>query len=273
MKAGLSLIMNTKIKACIFDIDDTLFDMKTKTFIPSALKALKQLEENGIKIILATGRPPQTAKAIREYDIQPDYTVCTNGHIILDKDGSILMQKTFSFDLVQDVYDYCIRNGLGLLWKYPDLTYEYIHADVFENFYNKTKDSRKKVVFDDQKQHYKRLPNGGCIASSVKQASAFNANFAKRCVAIKIDELSSDLMLYGVNKLSGVKEVLDKEGILFEECAGFGDNNNDIEILSKVGVSVAVGSCSDQLREKVDMVTADINDDGIYKALLKLGLI
>ena len=102
MKAGLSLIMNTKIKACIFDIDDTLFDMKTKTFIPSALKALKQLEENGIKIILATGRPPQTAKAIREYDIQPDYTVCTNGHIILDKDGSILMQKTFSFDLVQD---------------------------------------------------------------------------------------------------------------------------------------------------------------------------
>ena len=253
MKAGLSLIMNTKIKACIFDIDDTLFDMKTKTFIPSALKALKQLEENGIKIILATGRPPQTAKAIREYDIQPDYTVCTNGHIILDKDGSILMQKTFSFDLVQDVYDYCIRNGLGLLWK--------------------TKDSRKKVVFDDQKQHYKRLPNGGCIASSVKQASAFNANFAKRCVAIKIDELSSDLMLYGVNKLSGVKEVLDKEGIRFDECAGFGDNNNDIEILSKVGVSVAVGSCSDQLREKVDMVTADINDDGIYKALLKLGLI
>ena len=58
MKAGLSLIMNTQIKACIFDIDDTLFDMKTKTFIPSALSALKQLERNGIRIILATGRPP-----------------------------------------------------------------------------------------------------------------------------------------------------------------------------------------------------------------------
>lgn len=265
--------MNEKIKACIFDIDDTLFDMKTKTFIPSALSALKQLERNGIKVILATGRPPQTAKAIREHDVRPDYIVCTNGHITIDKEGNILSQKNFSFQLVQDVYDYCIRNGLGLLWKYPDLTYEYIHAEVFENFYNKTKDSRKKVVFDDQKQHFKRLPNGGCIASSVKQASAFNASFAKRCVAIRIDDRSSDLMLYGVNKRSGVKEVLDKEGITFSECAGFGDNNNDIEILSEVGFSVAVGNCSPQLREIVDMVSADIHDDGIYKALAKLELI
>ena len=116
MKAGLSLIMNTKIKACIFDIDDTLFDMKKKTFIQSALKALKQLEENGIKIILATGRPPQTAKAIREYDIQPDYTVCTNGHIILDKDGSILMQNAQTdYDYYRQLLDITEENAFVIL--------------------------------------------------------------------------------------------------------------------------------------------------------------
>ena len=53
-----------KIKAVIFDIDDTLFDMNTKTFIASAIIALKQLQKNGIIVILATGRPPQTATAI-----------------------------------------------------------------------------------------------------------------------------------------------------------------------------------------------------------------
>ncbi len=262
-----------KIKAVIFDIDDTLFDMKTKTFVPSAIEGLKQLKEKRIIIILATGRPPQTAKAIYEQGIYPDYIVCTNGHIILDRNGNVVMQKTFSRKLVEEVYDYCMQNGIGLLWKYPDLTYEYIHADVFENFYNKTKDSRKKVVFNDQKQHYVREPNGGCIGSSTIQANAFNARFAKKCVAIRIDDQSSDLLLYGVNKLSGVKEVIDKENIDFEECVGFGDNNNDIEILSKTGVSVAMGNGSDQLKRNVDIVTDDINDDGIYKALVRLKLI
>ncbi|MBQ9327482.1 MAG: HAD hydrolase family protein [Solobacterium sp.] len=171
------------------------------------------------------------------------------------------------------MYDYCLKNGLGLLWKYPDLTYEYIHADIFEQFYNKTKDSRKKVVFDDKLQHYKRLPNGGCIGSNAKEANIFNAVFAKRCVAIKIDDQSSDLVLHGVSKLTGVKEVLAKHDISLDECVGFGDNNNDIEILSQVGISVAVSNGSEQLKEKVTMVTDDINDDGIYKALVKLHLI
>ena len=262
-----------KIKAAIFDIDDTLFDMNTKTFIPSAIIALKQLQENGIIVILATGRPPQTARAIHEQGVHPDYIVCTNGHIILDSKGNIIEAKTFSKELVQEVYDYCIQNNIGLLWKYPDLTYEYIHDDVFENFYNKTKDSRKKVVFDDQKQHLLREPNGGCLGSTILQANAFNAKFARRCVAIKIDDRSSDLLLYGVNKLSAVKEVLDLNRIDFDECVGFGDNNNDIEILSETGISVAMGNGSKELKEKVDFVTDDINDDGVYKALVKLGLI
>ena len=262
-----------RIKAAIFDIDDTLFDMKTKSFIPSAIVALRMLQENGIIVILATGRPPQTAKAIHDQGLYPDYIVCTNGHIILDRKGNIIEAKTFSTELVQEVYDYCIMNNIGLLWKYPDLTYEYIHNDVFENFYNKTKDSRKKVVFDDQKQHLIREPNGGCLGSSVVQANAFNAKFAKRCVAIKIDERSSDLLLYGVNKLSAVEEVLEANGICFDECIAFGDNNNDIEILSKVGISVAMGNGSKELKEKADYITDSINDDGVYKALIKYGLI
>lgn len=274
MRSRFILFMSERnIKAAIFDIDDTLFDMKTKSFIPSAIEGLKQLQKNGIIIILATGRPPKTASAIYEQGVHPDYIVCTNGHIILDGNGNVLKQKTFSKELVQEVYDYCIQNSIGLVWKYPDKVYEYIHADVFENFYDKTKDSRKNVVFDDQTQHLKREPNGGCLGSSTLQANAFNARFAKKCVAIRIDERSSDLLLYGVNKLSGVKEVLDANGISFSECVGFGDNNNDIEILSETGISVAMGNGSKELKDRVDLVTDDINDDGVYKALIKLKLI
>lgn len=262
-----------KYRAAIFDIDDTLFDMKTKTFIPSAIKGLKKLQDNGIKVILATGRPPQTAGAIFEQGVKPDYIVCTNGHIILDSSREIVEQKTFSKQLVEEIYDYCQKNDIGLVWKYPDLSFEYIHKDAFEKFYNKTKDSRKKVVFGVKDEHKRREPNGGCIGCGLKQTNAFNAVFARKCVGIKIDDESSDLLLYGVNKLSGVKSVLEREGISFKQCIGFGDNNNDLEILNEVETSVCVGNGSDKLKEKVTYITDDINDDGVYKALVKFGLI
>ena len=66
---------------------------------------------------------------------------------------------------------------------------------------------------------------------------------------------------------------MKREKIDFEECVGFGDNNNDIEILSQPGISVAMGNSSEELKKRVDLVTDDINDDGIFKALLRLNLI
>src|SRR5699024_1739633 len=59
------------IKAAVFDIVDTVFDIKEKRFIPSAIEGLKKLREKGILVILATGRPPQTALSICEEGVCP----------------------------------------------------------------------------------------------------------------------------------------------------------------------------------------------------------
>ena len=81
-------------------------------------------------------------------------------------------------------------------------------------------------------------------------------------------------MNFRPESLSGLLiTVLEKEQIGFHQCIGFGDNNNDLEILSEVETSVAVGNGSEQLKQKVDYITDDIADDGVYKALVKFGLI
>ena len=61
------------IEATVFDIDETLFEMKTKTFTKSAIEALKKLQQRHIPVILATGRPPRSASAIFKEGIHPDY--------------------------------------------------------------------------------------------------------------------------------------------------------------------------------------------------------
>lgn len=261
------------IRVAAFDIDGTLFDPEDKQFVPSAIRGLKKLQERGILIILATGRPPLSAIAILKEGIIPDYIICANGHLILGGRGEILKEYTFDMALAAEVYDYCKARGIGLLWKYPDKVYEYIYAEVFENFYGKTELSRAMVVKGVTDIHMTRQPNGGNLGCDEEAMERFNKHFYNRCVAVRIDELSSDLMLQGVNKKSSMENLLDSMGISGTECIAFGDNMNDLEILSYAGIGVCMGNGSEELKVKADYVTSDLRKDGIWKALCYFGLI
>ena len=47
----------------------------------------------------------------------------------------------------------------------------------------------------------------------------------------------------------------------------FGDGHNDIDMLQFVGIGVAMGNSSDDVKKEADYITDDIDCDGLYKAL------
>lgn len=261
------------IRAAIFDIDDTLFDTTSKRFVPSAIDGLKQLQEEGVLVVLATGRPPLSAQAIQKEGITPNYIVCANGHITLDAQGKIIAEHAFAQTLSEEVYQYCKANEIGLLWKYPKKVYEYIHAEIFENFYSKTKGSRKNLILGKTDIHLLKNPNGGCLGCSLEKLELFNEKFAGKCIAVRIDAQSSDLMLYGVNKKSATAALMDRLNITGNECIAFGDNMNDMEILQYAGIGVCMGNGCEELKQRADYVTADLWHDGIRCALQKFRLL
>ena len=53
----------------------------------------------------------------------------------------------------------------------------------------------------------------------------------------------------------------------------FGDGINDIEMLTYAALGVAMGNARAELKEIAQYVTTDIEDDGIYNALIHLGVI
>lgn len=265
------------IKLAAFDIDGTLFDEVKKEFPTSAVEALQLLREKGVLIVAATGRPPASAAKLHQVGIFPDYFVCSNGHLVLDREGGILIEKGFPPALSQAVWDYCRSREIGLLWKYPDGTYVYRGDEEFEKIFAKNDKvdpkQRPKVVYDDLTVHLKRSPNGGCLACSVAQLEEFNAAFHGQCRAVDINGRSSDLMLWGVNKQEGLRLLLEHIGVSPDGCIAFGDNLNDLEILRFVGIGVAMGNGDPQLKAQSDYVTEAVDADGIYLGLRHFGLI
>ena len=57
------------------------------------------------------------------------------------------------------------------------------------------------------------------------------------------------------------------------QTMAFGDGENDITMLKCVGIGVAMGNGKEELKKEADYVTADIDDDGIEKALIHFGVI
>lgn len=265
------------IKLAAFDIDGTLFDEAKKEFPPSAVEALNLLRENHILVVAATGRPPASAAALQKVGIFPDYFVCSNGHLILDRDGAILREEGFPAQLAQEIWDYCAPRNISLLWKYPDCTYVYREDPEFEKIFSKNKKlalrERPRVIYGDRTIHLTRAPNGGCLACDSDELEQFNAAFAGRCRAVDINGRSSDLMLWGVDKQTGLARLLERIGIAPRECIAFGDNQNDLEMLRFAGIGVAMGNGDPVLKARSDYVTAPVDADGIYLGLQHFGLI
>ena len=59
-------------------------------------------------------------------------------------------------------------------------------------------------------------------------------------------------------------------GLSRQEIVAFGDGNNDTDMLTFAGIGVAMGNGAACAKAAADFVTADIDDDGVEKALRNL---
>jgi Cof subfamily protein (haloacid dehalogenase superfamily) len=82
-----------------------------------------------------------------------------------------------------------------------------------------------------------------------------------------------DVNLSNSNKAVGLTKLLEKLGIAPDEAVAFGDGLNDIEMLSLVGMGVAMGSARDEVKQAANMVTLSAEEDGVRYGLERLGLI
>ena len=82
-----------------------------------------------------------------------------------------------------------------------------------------------------------------------------------------------DIIAGGGGKMVGIKRYLDHVGIKPEEIIAFGDAENDLDMIRFAGIGVAMGNGKEEVKAAADFVTADIDDDGIEKALKHYNLI
>jgi hypothetical protein len=74
----------------------------------------------------------------------------------------------------------------------------------------------------------------------------------------------------GVNKGESVKYLAEKVmGVKSTEIMAIGDNFNDLAMLEYAGISVAMGDAPPEIKNRVDWVAPDVENDGVAQAIAK----
>lgn len=256
------------IKACVFDIDGTLVPVGADAPSARTIAAIRRAREQGIAVIIATGRALFAARAVLGA-LSADYYSCANGGILADSAGKTLTQSSLTTEEMYALVDFCEDYNLPIDFIYDDGYYAYVEYRHFVKAYGPFQGSAAFLRDgEDQTRHLQSMPYGASVFMSEEYRTQFGEKYGHlglRFVTFYGDHC--DVLRPGANKAAALEELLAQLGVTWEETAAFGDGNNDVEMLEHAGFAVAVENAAPPAKEAADVIAPPADADGVAWAM------
>lgn len=265
------------LKIAFTDIDGTLLN---KERVPSEVlkNEVARITKKEIPFILISSRMPSAMFHIQEdLNIKNTPIICYNGGLIL-VNGKAIHSTEIPTSILKDI---ALLNS--------DKKF---HISLYNNddWYVEEMDFWAKREENNTKVTPQLKPTDAVITdweASGKGAHKVMCMGDKEALDVVMETLSTaypdQLHLYRskdtyieiankeISKLTGIKTLLSNSYPQFglENCVAFGDNYNDIEMLSAVQMGVAVANAKEAVLEIANDVSDTNHNDGVAKAIAK----
>ena len=263
---GLLKTMNKY--ALFFDIDGTLVSFNTHQIPASTILALTQAKVNGHKVYIATGRPPLIITNLGAIEHLIDGYVTINGALCFIGD-EVVSCKNIPHEAAQLVVDDAYQKNYGVIVVGErDVAVFDPQGEVDQVF-------RQEIAVENLDQV---KPMETVMQQRILQLTPFfDADYERElmaripsCTSGRWHPAFTDIVADGNSKARGMEALCRHFGILQEETLAFGDGGNDIEMLQWAGIGVAMGNAEQAVKDHADMVTTDVDHEGIEQAVNQL---
>ena len=264
-------MVRAMIKALFFDIDGTLVSFDTHEIPLSTVHALSEAKLHGIRIFISTGRPKHFITNLNAIENLIDGYVTTNGALSTIGNKTIRITAVHPDDLneilrfVETFCSPCILMGLAGI---GILNRNEMFDDVICNMLKIDCSTYEKPI--DELLRAPVLQITPFFSIEEERQAMLNA---PNCTAVRWIEHFCDITSTEADKGKGLAAIAQAEGIDISETMAFGDGGNDIAIIQRAGIGVAMGNASDEVKTAADYVTTNIDNDGVRNALLHFGII
>jgi Cof subfamily protein (haloacid dehalogenase superfamily) len=266
------------MRLIVTDLDGTLLD-SSHQISPLTERALYEARSRGILLTVATGKTfPSTQELIRQFDIQIP-VICGNGTIVHAPDGSILHEDPVPSDCAIEAIQMAhvaglvpiIYSGSELITTKIDQNVELLMAH-YEPMPRVIPDI-ERVIEHEYPSHKLILMQEADHALVTEFQMELERVFAGRAQVLRSGLPSVvELLPLGISKGTALDFILDYLDIVPQDVICFGDNFNDLEMILRAGIGVAMAHAPEEVRRQADYVTGTNDEDGVGQALCQLVL-
>lgn len=266
-----------KYKLLVLDVDGTLLNDE-REISKRTLAALLKVQQMGVRIVLASGRPTYglmpLAKTL-ELGNYGGFVLSYNGcQIIKAQNGEILFERRINPEMLPYLEKKARKNGFAIFTYHDDT----LITDSPDNEYIKNEAllNNLKIIREDESSTAIDFAPCKCMLVSDKEKAliGLEQHWEKR-LAGTLDTFRSEpyfleVVPCGVNKANTLGALLEHLGVTREEVIAVGDGVCDVTMLQLAGMGVAMGHSQDSVKVCADYVTASNEEDGVALAVEKL---
>jgi Cof subfamily protein (haloacid dehalogenase superfamily) len=237
---------------------------------PRTREALLAAQAAGMRVVIVTGRMFQS---VRRYMVEAGLgglVVCYQGAVVADSEtGEFLRHVPIPLELAREAIAAVEEEGFPL------------NCYVGDELYvaRKTPESESYAGFQNLEIHevgslldWLDEPPTKLVVVGERHllddlGVRMRERFGGRMFIAKSLPFFLEFANPGVSKGSGLGFVAEREGFTRAETVGFGDGENDIELLEWAGYGVAVDNADDRLKAIADFVCPPVGEEGVAQVI------
>lgn len=258
-----------RYKVAIFDIDGTLTN-RDKVLTPRTRDAVKALQQSGVIVVLASGRPTYGIMPLAnelEMAKYGGYILAYNGGVILDcASMREIYTQQLDAQLIPPLYEIATQEGCVML-SYKDervasedITDEYV---AYEARLNKM----GLLQLDSFVESFSH-PVPKCLAVGAPEAAAalearLKPLYGDQMEIYRSEPFFVELVPRGIDKALSLGRLAEHLQLTADDMIAFGDGFNDLTMIEFAGCGVAMANAQERVRDAANFTTLSNDEDGV----------
>ena len=266
-----------KYKLLVLDVDGTLLN-DAKEISKRTLAALLKVQQMGVRIVLASGRPTyglMPLAKLLELGNYGGFILSYNGGQIISADnGEILFERRINPEMIPYLEKKARKNEFAIFTYHDDV----ILTDSPDNIHIQREamlNDLKIVQEDELSIAIDFAPCKCMLVSDDEMALQELEDHWKRRLNGALDVFRSEpyfleVVPCAINKANTLGVLLEQLEIEREDVIAIGDGVCDVTMIQLAGMGVAMGNAQDSVKACADWVTDSNENEGVAVAVEKL---